>query len=71
MACYSCKKFCPSKNKSAHINALANLIQRKDNLLLVSTVNVVSVFDQSIAGCHAAIAYSEGKHVTLINEKEL
>ncbi len=71
VACYSCKKFCPSKNTTAHINALANLIERKDHLLLVSTANVVSVFDQSIAGCHAAIAYSEEKHVTLINVKEL
>jgi hypothetical protein len=71
VACYSCKKFCPSKNTTAHKNALANLIERKDHLLLVSTANVVSVFDQSIAGCHAAIAYSEEKHVTLINVKEL
>lgn len=70
VACYSCKKFCPSKSKSAHKNALENLIQRKEHLLSVSTANLVSVLDQSIAGCHAAIAYSEGTHVTLINITE-
>lgn len=70
VACYSCKKFCPSKSKPAHINALENLIQRKEYLLSVSTANLVSVLDQSIAGCHAAIAYSEGTPVTLINVTE-
>lgn len=70
VACYSCKKFCPSKNKTAHVNALENLIQRKEYLLSVSTANLVSVLDQSIAGCHAAIAYSEGTPVTLINVTE-
>jgi hypothetical protein len=37
---------------------------------MISTANVVSVIDQAIAGCHAAIAYSEGNEVLLINSKE-
>lgn len=71
VACYSCKRFCPNKNAQAHLNALENLIERKEHLLTVSTNNVVSVLDQSIAGCHAAIAYAEGKDVILINVKEV
>lgn len=70
VACYSCKKFCPSKDADAHRKALNNLNQRKESVLLISTSNVVSVLDQSIAGCHAAIAYAEGKHVILINARE-
>ncbi|MGF6491055.1 site-specific integrase [Pseudomonas frederiksbergensis] len=71
VACYSCKRFCPNKKATAHLNALENLTQRKEKLLLASTNNVVSVIDQSIAGCYAAIAYAEGKDVTFINVKEV
>lgn len=71
ITCYSCSKFCPNKNPSAHEAALEGLIARKNHLAMASTANVVSVIDQAIAGCHAAIAYSEGQNVILINAKEL
>lgn len=71
VACYSCDRFCPNKNTSAHESALEGLVVRKDHLLAVSTANVVSVIDQAIAGCRAAIAYSEGHDVVLINVKEI
>jgi len=71
ITCYSCSRFCPNKDSGAHELALKGLIKRKDHLVKVSTPNVVSVIDQAIAGCHAAIAYSEGHSVVLINAKEL
>ncbi len=71
ITCYACDRFCPNKNKNVHESALEGLIERKNLLMGVSTPNVVSVIDQSIAGCHAAIAYSEGREVILINAKEL
>ncbi|MCY1292484.1 hypothetical protein D9M70_417130 [compost metagenome] len=71
VACYSCDRFCPNKNTVAHESALEGLVARKDHLLTVSTANVVSVIDQAIAGCRAAIAYSEGHEVVLINTKEI
>jgi integrase len=69
VACYTCKRFCPNKNAAAHLNALNSLVQRKERLLSVSTPNVLSVLDHSIAGCQAAIAYAEGQRVTLINTR--
>lgn len=71
IACYSCNRFCPNKTTSAHVHALEGLIERKDRLAKVSTNNVVSVIDQAIAGCQAAIAYSEGHDVVLISVKDL
>lgn len=71
VACYSCDRFCPNKDVAAHESALEGLVERKDHLLTVSTANVVSVIDQAIAGCRAAIAYSEGQNVVLINVKEI
>ncbi|MFT6015095.1 MAG: integrase [Candidatus Azotimanducaceae bacterium] len=71
VACYSCDRFCPNKNVAAHESALEGLVERKDHLLTVSTANVVSVIDQAIAGCRAAIAYSEGHDIVLINAKEV
>ncbi|BCG21948.1 MULTISPECIES: hypothetical protein [Pseudomonadaceae] len=70
ITCYSCSRFCPNKSTVAHEAALEGLIERKEQLLMISTANVVSVIDQAIAGCHAAIAYSEGNEVLLINSKE-
>ncbi|CAE6952904.1 MULTISPECIES: site-specific integrase [Pseudomonas] len=71
VACYSCDRFCPNKDVAAHESALEGLVERKDQLLTVSTANVVSVIDQAIAGCRAAIAYSDGQDVVLINVKEI
>jgi hypothetical protein len=71
VACYTCNRFCPNKNASAHLKALENLVQRKEHLLSSSTNNVVSVLDQSIAGCQAAIAYAAGEQVMLINVTEV
>lgn len=70
ITCYSCKRFCPDKNTNAHESALEGLIARKEHLAKTSTANVVSVIDQAIAGCRAAIEYSEGHDVVLIHAKE-
>ncbi len=71
VACYSCDRFCPNKNAAAHESALEGLMERKVNLLTVSTTNVVSIIDQAIAGCRAAIAYSDGQDIVFINVKEV
>lgn len=71
IACYSCERFCPNKDVSAHESALDGLVERKERLLTISTSNVVSVIDQAIAGCRAAIAYSEGQEIVLINLKDV
>lgn len=67
VACYACKRFCPNKDPAAHRTALGHLQQRKEQLLSVASETVVGVFDLSIAGCQAAVAYAEKWPITLIH----
>jgi len=67
VACYQCDKFCPSKDVNAHKNALINLEDKVEILKGTSTGSVIHPLDEAVAGCEAAIAYSEGKAVNFIN----
>lgn len=67
VACYQCDKFCPSKNVNTHKNALINLEDKVEILKGTSTGSVIHQLDEAVAGCEAAIAYSEGKAVNFIN----
>jgi integrase len=66
VACYQCDKFCPSKDLNAHKNALANLKEKVESLKANATGSVSHQLDEAVAGCEAAIAYSEGKQVNSI-----
>ena len=66
VACYQCDKFCPSKDLNAHTSALANLEEKVTSLKKNATGSVSHQLDEAVAGCKAAIAYSEGKQVNLI-----
>lgn len=68
VACYQCNKFCPSKDSNTHKNALKNLQEKREELKSTSTGSVIHQLDEAVAGCEAAIAYSEGKTVNFINE---
>ena len=63
VACYQCNKFCPSKDVSAHKNALENLKEKVESLKQNATGSVSHQLDEAVAGCEAAIAYSEEKQV--------
>lgn len=66
VACYNCDKFCPSKDAKAHENALETLNDRLEELKATSTGAVLHQLDVAIAGCKAAIAYSEGKDIEFL-----
>jgi len=66
VACYNCDKFCPSKDAKAHENALETLNDRLEELKATSTGAVLHQLDGAIAGCKAAIAYSEGKDIEFL-----
>ena len=71
VACYQCHKFCPSKDSSSHKNALENLLERVEELKATSTGAAIHQLDEAVAGCMAAIAYSEGEEVIFITAPEL
>lgn len=66
VACYECDKFCPNKDSDAHKKALETLNERRQELQDTSTGVVVHQLDSAIAGCHAAIAFSEGEDVQFL-----
>ena len=68
IACYSCNKFCPNKEKSSHKNALISLKDRKQTLADSTSTSLSKQLDEAITGCEAAIAYAEGAEVVNINE---
>ena len=69
VACYQCDKFCPNKDADAHKKALETLDERRQEVLDTSTGAVVHQFDSAIAGCKAAIAYSEGERIQVLEVK--
>lgn len=69
VACYQCDKFCPNKDADAHKKALETLDERRQEILDTSTGAVVHQFDSAIAGCKAAIAYSEGEQIQFLELK--
>ncbi len=68
VACYSCDKFCPNKEKSSHNNALISLKDRKQVLANSAPTSLSKQLDEAITGCEAAIAYAEGVEVVNINK---
>lgn len=68
VACYSCGKFCPNKDKASHNNALTSLQDRKQHLVDSASTTLSKQLDEAIAGCEAAIAYAGGGEVININE---
>ena len=66
VACYSCDKFCPNKETNSHKSALTSLRDRKEIVASNSTDSISKQLDEAIAGCKAAIAYSEGGEVVNI-----
>jgi integrase len=68
VACYNCDKFCPNKETNSHKNALTSLKDRKKVVASNSTDSLSKHLDEAIAGCEAAIAYSEGVEVVNINQ---
>ncbi|WP_257172210.1 hypothetical protein [Colwellia sp. M166] len=66
VACYNCDKFCPNKETNSHKNALTSLKDRKEVVASKSTDSLSKHLDEAIAGCEAAIAYSEGVEVVNI-----
>jgi len=71
VACYQCDKFCPNKNTEAHKSQLDSLKGRADVAKKISNREVAHQFDEAVAGCIAAIAYSEGQNVFSIQDKSL
>lgn len=71
VACYSCQRFCPNKDASAHENALISLRERQRVVAELSTTTVSRQLDEAIAGCMAAVAYSNGEDVADIHEEGL
>jgi len=69
VACYQCDKFCPNKNAEAHKSQLESLKGRADVAKKVSNREVAHQFDEAVAGCIAAIAYSEGQNVFSIQDE--
>ncbi|WP_051221771.1 site-specific integrase [Neptunomonas japonica] len=70
VACYQCDRFCPNKDTKAHKNALENLLEKTDKLERTSTGPAVHQLDEAVAGCKAAIAFSEGEAVMFIENGE-
>ncbi|CAE6880105.1 Phage integrase family [Vibrio sp. B1ASS3] len=68
VACYSCGKFCPNKDKASHNNALTSLQDRKQHFVDSASTTLSKQLDEAIAGCEAAIAYAGGGEVININE---
>jgi len=68
VACYSCDKFCPNKEKASHRNALTSLRRRKEALICKAPATLSKQLDEAIAGCQAAIAYSEGAEIVNIHQ---
>lgn len=68
VACYSCDQFCPSKDTSAHINAKTHIEEQRTLLREQTTGQMAHQLDEALAGCHAAIAYSEGVYVVDLND---
>jgi integrase len=68
VACYSCNKFCPNKEKSSHSNALTSLKERKAEISERAPASLSKQLDEAIAGCQAALAYSEGIEVVSIHQ---
>ncbi len=71
VACYQCDKFCPNKNIEAHKSQLESLKGRAELTMKTSNREVAHQFDEAIAGCIAAIAYSKGQDVLSIQDKSL
>lgn len=71
VACYSCDKFCPNKDKASHNNALVSLKDRKQTLAGSTSTSLSKQLDEAIAGCEAAIAYADGAEVININLGEV
>jgi integrase len=65
IVCYSCGKFCPNKNRDAHLAALETLNQRRLLLKQATSEALLLRIDDSIAGCHAAVAYAAGQPVRI------
>lgn len=70
VACYSCDQFCPSKDASAHANAKTYIEEQRLLLRNQTTGQMAHQLDEALAGCDAAIAYSEGKYVVNLNDIE-
>lgn len=68
VACYTCNKFCPNKEKASHGNALTSLKERKAAITESAPASLSKQLDEAIAGCQAAIAYSEGAEVVIIHQ---
>jgi integrase len=68
VACYTCNKFCPNKEKASHGNALTSLKERKAAITDSAPASLSKQLDEAIAGCQAAIAYSEGAEVVIIHQ---
>lgn len=69
VACYGCDKFCPTKDVEGHRKALNSLTKRAEQAAQSCTKAVAHQFDEAIAGCAAAIAYSEGEQVLSIQDE--
>lgn len=67
VACYSCKRFCPGKEVTAHQAALRVLLERRDESSKSVSSAMVASLDSAIAGCEAAVAYATGDEVILIH----
>jgi integrase len=69
VACYQCDKFHPNKDTTGHKKALTSLKKRAEQAAQVSNRSVAHQFDEAIAGCTAAVAYSEGEQVFSIQDE--
>ncbi|MCQ6453550.1 hypothetical protein NPN23_23885, partial [Vibrio parahaemolyticus] len=65
-----CDRFFPNKDKFAHSNALLYLKERQSIHAQTSTTSLPKQLSEVIAGCEAAIAYSEGIDVVTIHTGE-
>ncbi|EVT76513.1 phage integrase family protein [Vibrio parahaemolyticus V14/01] len=70
VACYTCDRFCPNKDKVAHSNALVYLKERQSIVAASSPTSLPKQLSEVIAGCEAAIAYSDGIDVVNIHQGE-
>jgi len=70
VACYSCDQFCPSKDISAHANAKTYIEEQRSLLREQTTGQMARQLDEAVAGCDAAIAYSEGVYAVDLNDTQ-
>ena len=68
VSCYSCEKFCPSKDVDSHKNALIQIEEKRKHIKDTSSGAAVQLIDESYLGCLAAISFAKDKSVLGIEE---